>query len=88
MSFVLVHEAPDDRAAGRIGAPIEIADLVEECEDLLARSGPDAGGRRRRGRHPPHKGRELSLLGTELRRERALARRLPIADGLVEGREP
>src|SRR2546430_16174705 len=61
MSFVLVHESPDDRAPGRIGARVEIADLVEEQEDLLAWAGPDTGGRRRGGRDPPPQRRVLAL---------------------------
>src|SRR2546428_9281120 len=82
--LVLVDDLAEGGARARIGARIEVADLVEDREDPFDRAGPDPGRGRRGLRQTSHERAERAVLAIERRAEGALARLLPLADRLVE----
>src|SRR2546425_770370 len=82
--LVLVDDLAERGARSRIGARIEVADLIEDREDPLDRAGPDSGRGRRGLRQTSHERAERAVLAIERRAEGALARLLPLADRRVE----
>src|SRR3989442_6726417 len=82
--LVLVDDLAERGARSRIGARVEVADLVDAGEDAFARAGPDPGRGRSGLRQTSHERAERAVLAIERRAEGALACLLPLADRLVE----